>query len=330
MAVSTPALVGADDPAISKYVTDNTSVVDAGENVVVVNTPKDVYVNVYEQTYEQKFITNSGGANVSGANGAVQFNSNGSLGSDTSFTFDTGSRTVATLGIRTDNLLRANGSPWVFGTGASGANYQVQFNLGGNLAASANLQFNDAGGGILSVNGRASVSGNITTTGGQFNGSAVGLTNIPGSNVVGTVASATVATSANSVALANVVGAGNIAAVNLNGNSAQFLDGTGSWSAGGGLPSTMNVNSSVYVAVGPYQMLWVTFAGATVINLPAAPVAGTTIIVKDYLGSARTGNAITVSSGTNTIDGVNTQWIIDEAWNTVSFVAVSPTQWAII
>jgi hypothetical protein len=46
------------------------------------------------------------------------------------------------------------------------------------------------------------VSGNITTTAGRFIGSGLGLTNVPGANVTGTVANATYATTAGSAATA--------------------------------------------------------------------------------------------------------------------------------
>jgi len=62
-------------------------------------------------------------------------------------------------------------------------------------------------------------------------------------NVTGTVSSATVAASANSVAVANVTGIGNIATTNYNGNGSQVLAGNGAWVAqtgGGGTPGGSN------------------------------------------------------------------------------------------
>ncbi|CAB4166420.1 hypothetical protein UFOVP849_33 [uncultured Caudovirales phage] len=98
-----------------------------------------------------------------------------------------------------------------------GSNTQVIFNKSGNAGASANFTFNEATN-IMTVNGTANVgtlnaTGNVT--GGNIAGNGAGLSAITGANVTGTVANATFATSAatattastaNSVAGANVTG----------------------------------------------------------------------------------------------------------------------------
>ena len=81
---------------------------------------------------------------------------------------------------------------------------------------------------------------------------------VSGSNVTGTVANAnysayagqantanlaTYATTANSVAVANVVGIGNIATINLDGNSSNILYGNGIFSS---VPNTANANYASY------------------------------------------------------------------------------------
>jgi hypothetical protein len=96
--------------------------------------------------------------------------------------------------LRTNNLLYANGEPYVFTTDAAGGNRQVQFNDDGPFGASNNFTFNKSTN-TLSVT-------NIIANGNQ-------LTNLNASNVVGTVSSATqadVANSANSVSGSNVSG----------------------------------------------------------------------------------------------------------------------------
>jgi hypothetical protein len=96
--------------------------------------------------------------------------------------------------LRTNNLLYANGEPYVFTTNAVGGNRQVQFNDDGPFGASSNFTFNKSTN-TLSVT-------NIIANGNQ-------LTNLNASNVVGTVNSATqadVANSANSVSGSNVSG----------------------------------------------------------------------------------------------------------------------------
>jgi hypothetical protein len=70
--------------------------------------------------------------------------------------------------------------------------------------------------------GFINLTGNVTA--GQFTGNGSGLTALPGANVTGAVA---FATTANSVALANVVGIGNIANINLTGSNSNVLFGNG-------------------------------------------------------------------------------------------------------
>lgn len=61
--------------------------------------------------------------------------------------------------LRTDNLLYANGQPWDMQE-AAGANYEIQFNLNDNFAASPNLTFD---GNTLTVTGNANVTGSVNT-----------------------------------------------------------------------------------------------------------------------------------------------------------------------
>jgi hypothetical protein len=96
-----------------------------------------------------------------------------------------------------------------------GETTQIQFNDDGEFSGNIGLTFNKT---------------TQTLTATLLSGNGSGLSNINGSNVSGAVANATYATSAgtaNSVALANVSGAGNIAAINLNGNTSQVLYGNG-------------------------------------------------------------------------------------------------------
>jgi hypothetical protein len=98
-------------------------------------------------------------------------------------------------------------------------------------------------------------SNTITTTG-LITGNGGGLSNIAGANVSGVVANATHSTisdSANSVAVANVSGIGNIATVNLDGNTANYLGGTGVWGpiAGGANANFANYAGNVTLSNQP-------------------------------------------------------------------------------
>ena len=110
------------------------------------------------------------------------------------------------------NIATANGNVTISSAGNS--NVVVVTGTGINVA------------GTINVTGNANI-GNIGATNGVFtnvsgNGSA--LTSITGANITGEVA---YAATANSVAVANVSGIGNIATVNLDGNSSNILYGNG-------------------------------------------------------------------------------------------------------
>lgn len=80
---------------------------------------------------------------------------------------------------------------------------------------------------IVSV-GLTANTGNVTVSTGQFVGDGGSISNIAGANVTGEVGFSAVA---NSVAIANVSGAGNIATINLDGNVSNVLRGDGTFAA---------------------------------------------------------------------------------------------------
>ena len=110
---------------------------------------------------------------------------------------------IAAGNVLTNNLLYANGTPYV--TSAAGANRQIQFNNDGAFGASSDFIFNDTTN-VLTVNGNISTLnaslGNLATAN-FFSGNADNLFGIPGANVTGAVS---FATTANAVAGANVSG----------------------------------------------------------------------------------------------------------------------------
>jgi len=92
--------------------------------------------------------------------------------------------------VRTDNLLYANGTPWDFQE-AAGSNTQIQYNMGNNFAASANLtyddatqqftvlgnaQFNNANLGNLATANFINVASNVTTSNLTVNSALAGNT----------------------------------------------------------------------------------------------------------------------------------------------------------
>ena len=118
--------------------------------------------------------------------------------------------------------------------------------VGGDITPNANItyslgnntnRFNDlylAGNTIYLGAQELSANANGISFTGTIGGNANGLTDIPGANVTGYVANAThsnVADLANSVAVGNVSGIGNIATINLDGNVSNLLTGNGTFVA---------------------------------------------------------------------------------------------------
>jgi len=74
--------------------------------------------------------------------------------------------------LKTDNLLYANGDPYVFTSSAAGTNTQIQFNDGSSFAGDANLTFNKTTGTLTAktITGNVSLDiANLRITGGTAN-----------------------------------------------------------------------------------------------------------------------------------------------------------------
>ena len=189
--------------------------------------------------------------------GTVTTNAQPNITSVGTLTAVTVTGNVVAGGVKTNNLLYANGQPWDLQE-AAGGNQQVQFNNGNNnFGASINFTFNtstniltvpniSANGSRLSSITGANVTGTVpfanvannvagANVSGEVNYANV-ANNVAGANVSGEVSFAAVA---NSIALSNVVGIGNIASINLDGNVANILHGDGTWG-----PESGNLNAN--------------------------------------------------------------------------------------
>lgn len=98
-------------------------------------------------------ITTYGVTAITASSGQVAFAENNNFAGSNSFTFNSSTNTLSVTNvtstnnvsagnIKTDNILYANGSPYVFTTSPAGSNTQIQFNDSNTFAASANLTFN--------------------------------------------------------------------------------------------------------------------------------------------------------------------------------------------
>lgn len=118
---------------------------------------------------------------------------------------------LTTTGIKTDNLLYANGNPWDLGGNPGGSNTQIQFNDASEFGGSANFTFDKA-------TNNLSVVGNIVSTTGAIYGNGSGLSQLAGANVTGTVASATVAGTVTTASQPNITSVGTLTDLNVSGN----------------------------------------------------------------------------------------------------------------
>jgi hypothetical protein len=175
----------------------------------------------------------------------------------------------------------------------------ISGNITGNAATAGtvttNAQPNITSVGILTS---LSVSGNITTgnldgansiTANYFIGSGNNLSNIQGANVSGAVS---FATTANSVALANVSGAGNIASINLDGSTSNVLYGNGVFA-----PAAATYgNSDVATFLGSYGSNTITTTG----NVSVGNIIGNGQALSGIVGANVTG-AVTYAGTANSV-----------------------------
>lgn len=150
------------------------------------------------------------------------------------FTFANASVTsnITAGNVKTDNLLYANGSPYVFTTNAGGSTTQVQFNDANAFAGSANFTFNKT-------------SNTLSVTNIIANGAA--LTALNGSNVTGQVANALVAGTVYTAAQPNITSVGLLSALSVGPNSGLVMTGTSGYVRANSIQGTDGV-SAIYPA----------------------------------------------------------------------------------
>ena len=193
--------------------------------VTITSAGLDVIGNITATNFVGNFSGNASNANFANTAGTVTASAQPNITSVGTLVSLEVSGNITANAVKTNQLLYANGDPYVFTTNAAGSNTQVQFNNNNAFSASANFTFN-TGTNTLSVT-------NITANG-------AGLSSLTGANVTGAVPYANVA---NSVAVANVVGIGTIATTNYDGNALNVLHGDGTWSADQTTYSNSNVVS---------------------------------------------------------------------------------------
>ncbi len=162
------------------------------------------------------------------------------------------------------------------------------------------------------------VGANIVTAN-YFVGAGNSLSNIQGANVSGYVANAThanVADTANSVAVANVTGIGNIATINKDGNSSNILYGNGVFAGAPITYANSNAESYLPTYTGNISPGNLTVSGKTVLgnvgNVTITGGASGQLLQTDGLGNVNwvtpTGTTITVDNFT--ANGVQTDFTL--------------------
>ena len=251
----------------------------------------------------------TGNANVGGSNTQVQFNNGTNLAGDANLTF-----TVATGTLSATNFV-GNGSQL---TGVAAASATKTANGTSNVdiaTASGNITMGVGGtAGVVTItatginaNGYITASGNVT--GSYILGNGSSLSSITGANVTGTVASATVAASANSVAGANVSGevsfaatANSIAGANVTGTVASATVAASANSVAGANVSGQVANAlvagTVYTAAQPN----ITSVG----TLTSLAVTGNlTTGNANITGTLTVGTITTAAGGSGNISGAD-------------------------
>jgi hypothetical protein len=180
---------------------------------------------------------NGAGITINGAAATLNY-----VSSTNAFTF---SHKISADGSLLSNLSGANITGFVPNADVANTAYSV---AGGNVTGQvgnsllAGTVYTNAQPNITSVGtlSSLSVTGNITAgnvDGGNLvnanyvSGNGSLLTSLTGANVTGFVPNANVANTAYSVAVSNVTGIGNIATINLDGNSSNILYGNGSFAS---------------------------------------------------------------------------------------------------
>ena len=164
------------------------------------------------------------------------------------FTFANASVTsnITAGNVKTDNLLYANGAPYIFTTSAAGSNTQVQFNDANAFAGSANFTFNKTSNTLSVTNIVANGAGLTALNGSNITGAVAYATtanSVAGANVSGQVANALVAGTVYTNAQPNITSVGLLTSLSVGPNSSITLTGTSGFVRGNAIQGTDGVNA---------------------------------------------------------------------------------------
>lgn len=206
---STPTLPHAVQVVIGGLVQLETSYTVSGSTIVFSTAPLN------GQKIE---VTTYGVVGIGSNTGEVPYTSNGNFVGSNSFTFNSTTNTLSVTNvtstgnvsagnIKTDTILYANGSPYVFTTNPAGSNTQIQFNDNGIFGATANLTFNKTTNtlstyNIVAANSMTVTNGTVVLGAGTIavTGNAAGIFNSGVANInLGLAANVTIGSSTGNV-----------------------------------------------------------------------------------------------------------------------------------
>ena len=256
------------------------------------------------------FVT---GANVNGqvANslvaGTVYTNAQPNITSVGTLTSLSVTSNVSAGNIKSDNLLYANGAPYVFTTSAAGSNTQIQFNDNTAFAGNANLTFNKTTNTVTTDN--IDLNGNLTVNGLTDLGSVANITITGG-------ASGYVLTTDGSGGLTwGAAGSGAAGLVSISKD--RFLtDGSGNTYSLSTTPASKNL---IEVVIDGLQQISNTYSltGST-LSFPTNPAAGQVIEVTTFGAVDLTGNIGEVQYNAGGAFGSSNTFTFNSGTNTLS------------
>lgn len=121
---------------------------------------------------------------------------------------------------------------------------------------------------------------------------------------------------------------GNFYWINAAGVAVQITTGNVLVNTGSGLLTYAQISAYPYsiLTSDAQKILGADTSAARTFNLPAATNL-MTVYIKDYVGSADTNNVSVVPLGTDTIDGVNSTFLIDSKFSCIGFISNGVANW---
>jgi hypothetical protein len=218
-------------------------------------------------------LTTNAQPNITSVGTLAGLTLNANLNSNSNIVLNNVNANISTLGNMTANVYFGNGSQLTGVTAATAGTVTTAAQP--NITSTGTLT-------SLAVTGNIS-AGNMSAT--TFTGALTGL-----------ASSATVAASANSVALANVVGVGNIASINKDGNASNILYGNGIFAS----TPTMYANINVATFLASYGSNTITTTG----NVNVGNIIGNGQALTGLAG-ANVSGAVTYATTANSVAGAN-------------------------